>query len=153
MNHNIDKYITKRIADLNWQDKSLVEKSGLSKGQISKLKNGSIEKLSAETFYLLVTAFKDSFSTAISFTYPNLKDYKLKKYVQKNRNAFGSIMRELEVSVNSIEEISAKTGISEVRLSELYYRKGALEAFELILIEKAVGGKLGELFEKLYGKR
>lgn len=50
MIHQIDKYITKRLAELDWQDKILVEKSNISKGQISKQKNGSIEKLSAETF-------------------------------------------------------------------------------------------------------
>lgn len=152
MNHEISLYINARLLELKWQDKILSEKSGLSTGQISKLKNGSITRLSANAFYLLVTAFDDSFLKATSLTYPNLKDFKLKKYNPKERNAFGDIMKETEVSVNSIEEISAKTGISEVRLSELYYRKGALEAFELILIEKAVGKNPGELFIKLYGK-
>lgn len=61
-------------------------------------------------------------------------------------------MREYETSANLIEEISAKTGILEGRLSELYFRNGALEASELILIEKAINTKPGELFEELYGK-
>jgi len=152
MTHQIDKYITKRLAELNWQDKILVEKSTLSKSQISKLKNGSIEKLSAETFYLLIQAFGDKFSTAISIIYPHLQEKNIKKYQPKNRNIFGTLMNKYEISTNSLEEISAKTGISEIRLAELYFRKGALEAYELILIEKAIGKRSGELFEELYGK-
>ena len=152
MIHKIDKYIVKRLAELNWQDKELVEKSGISKGQISKLRNGTVEKLSAKSFYLLITAFGDSFSRAIPMIYPNLKNNKLKIFQPKRRNTFGSLMRKYEISENSIEEISAKTGITEIRLSELYFRQGALEAYELILIEKAVGKKSGELFEQLYAK-
>lgn len=152
MIHQIDKYITKRLAELDWQDKILVEKSNISKGQISKLKNGSIEKLYAETFYLLIKAFGDNFLTAIALIYPLLYETKLKEYKPKIRNNFGAIMRKYEISTNLIEEISAKTGIQENRLSELYFRNGALEASELILIEKAINKNPGELFEELYGK-
>lgn len=152
MIHQIDKYIIKKLAELDWQDKILVEKSTISKGQISKLKNGSIEKLSAETFYLVIKAFEDNFLTAIGLIYPHLYETKLKEYKPKNRNNFGVIMREYETSANLIEEISAITGILEGRLSELYFRKGALEAYELILIEKAINKRPGELFEELYGK-
>ena len=152
MIHKIDRYIIKRLADLEWQDKELVEKSALSKGQVSKLKNGSVEKLSAKTFYLIITAFGDNFSIAIPIVYPILKNINLKIFHPKRRNTFGSLMRKYEISENSIEELSAKTGIDEVRLSELYFRQGALEAYELILIEKAIVKKPGELFEQLYGK-
>lgn len=152
MIHQIDKYIVKRLEDLNWQDKELVEKSTISKGQISKLKNGSIEKLSAETFYLLVKAFGDEFATAITVVYPDLKNNKLKQYKPKDRNNFGVLMRQYETSSNTIEEIAAKTGIQELRLFELYFRKGGLQAHELLLIEKAIGKEAGELFEELYGE-
>jgi len=152
MKHQIDKYILKRLDELDWQDKELAEKSTISKGQISKLKNGSIEKLSAETFYLVVEAFGDKFLSAISLIYPRLKDHKLKKYQPKDRNVFGVLMSKYETTVNSIDEISAKTGIPEVRLHELYFRKGGLQAHELILIEKAIDKEAGELFEELYGK-
>lgn len=152
MTHQIDKYIIKRLKDLNWQDKELVEKSTISKGQISKLKNGSIEKLSAETFYLLVKAFGDEFAKALTVVYPHLKNYALNPYKPKDRNSFGVIMRKYETSSNTIEEIAAKTGIQEVRLFELYFRKGGLQAHELLLIEKAIGKEAGELFEELYGK-
>ncbi|MBH1959911.1 MAG: transcriptional regulator [Flavobacteriia bacterium] len=152
MTHQIDKYIIKRLGDLNWQDKELVEKSTISKGQISKLKNGSIEKLSAETFYLLVKAFGDEFTTAQTIVYPHLRNNKLKSYKPKDRNTFGLLMRQYETSNNTIEEIAAKTGIEEVRLFELYFRKGGLQAYELLLIEKAIGKEAGDLFEELYGK-
>ncbi len=150
MIHKIDKYIIRGLNQHNWQDKILVDKSGISKGQISKLKNGMIEKLSAETFYLLVNAFQDDFAIAIPLVYPSLKNYNLRKHNHKKRNTFGSMMYHYEQSKNTLEEIAAKTGISETRLSELYYRKGALEAYELIIIEKALGLKEGELFKKLY---
>lgn len=152
MIHQIDKYIIKRLQELNWQDKELVLKSTISKGQISKLKNGAIEKLSAETFYLLVKAFGDEFATALTVVYPDLKNNKLNPYKPKDRNSFGVLMRKYETSNNTIEEIAAKTGIQEVRLFELYFRNGGLQAHELILIEKAIDKKLGELFEELYGK-
>ena len=152
MIHQIDKYISKRLSELDWQDKILVEKSNISKGQISKLKNGSIEKLSAETFYLLIKAFGDDFATALIIVYPHLKNNILKQHKPKDRNAFGLLMKQYESSNNTIEEIAAKTGIQEVRLFELYFRKGGLQAHELLLIEKAIEKKPGELFEELYGK-
>lgn len=152
MTHQIDKYIIKRLKDLAWQDKDLVIKSTMSKGQISKLKNGSIDKLSAETFYLLVKAFGDELKTAQTIVYPDLKNKKLKPHTPKDRNSFGVLMGKYETSKNTIEEIAAKTGIEEVRLFELYFRKGGLQAHELLLIEKAIGKEAGELFEELYGK-
>jgi len=99
-----------------------------------------------------VKAFRDEFTTAITEVYPHLKNNKLKQYKPKDRNTFGVLMRQYETSSNTIEEIAAKTGISEVRLSELYFRKGGLQAHELLLIEKAIDKKPGELFEELYGK-
>lgn len=153
MKHKIDKYINKRLAELNWQDKMLVENSNISKGQISKLKNGSVEKLYAETLYLLIDAFGDNFEEATLIIYPTLKNNKLKKYTTKPRNSFGTIMSKYEKSSNSLEEISSKTGISEGRLSELYFRKGALEGYELILIEKAIAKRPGELFKEMFGNK
>lgn len=153
MIHQIDKYIIKRLQELSWQDKELALKSTISKGQISKLKKGSIEKLSAETFYLLVRAFGDEFATAQIIVYPQLKNNKLKQYKPKDRNSFGVLMRKYETSNNTIEEIAAKTDIPEGRLFELYFRRGGLEAYELLLIEKAIGKEPGDIFEELYGKQ
>lgn len=150
MQHHIDKYINKRLLELNWPDKNLVDKSRISKGQISKLKTRQVERLTAEVFYRIYTAFGDSCTKAIKTIYPDL-DLKLNKYTPKARNAFGKFMKQFETSDNSIEEISAKTGINENRLKDLYFRRASLEAYELLLIEKAVGKKQGELFGEVYG--
>lgn len=149
MLHHIDKYINKRLLELNWPDKNLVDKSRISKGQISKLKTGQVERLTAEVFYRIYTAFGDSCAKATKTVYPVL-DLKLNKFKPKIRNAFGKFMEQFETNKNSIEEISAKTGIDENRLKDLYFRRASLEAYELLLIEKAVGKKQGELFEEIY---
>jgi hypothetical protein len=35
-------------------------------------------------------------------------------------------------------------------LKDLYFRKAALEAYEFLLIEKAIGKKQGELFDEFF---
>lgn len=150
MKNNVDKYINKRLDELKWLDKTLVDKSRISKGQISKLKKGLIERLTAEVFYQIYSSFGDTCSKAAKSVYPQL-DLRLKKYKPKERNSFGRYMKQYEESVNSIEEIAAKTGIDENRLKDLYFRKAALEAYELLLIEKAIGKKQGELFKEYFG--
>lgn len=62
MKHSIDKYINNRLLDLKWPDKILTEKSGISKGQISKLKTGQVERLTAQVFFKVYTAFGDNCS-------------------------------------------------------------------------------------------
>lgn len=149
MLHNIAKYIVKRLDELKWQDKLLAEKTNISKGQISKLKNEPPDKLSAQTFYSIVKGFDDDIKMATKIVYPNLK-IKTIVYNPEKRNKFGNFMLQFESNKNLIEEIAYKTGIEENRLKELYYRKGSLEAYELILIENAIGKRSGELFEKFY---
>ncbi|WP_336833520.1 helix-turn-helix transcriptional regulator [Sphingobacterium siyangense] len=152
MNHSIDNYIKDKLQKLGWEDKNLVEKTGLSKGQISKLKNGHVERLTAEVFYKIYKAFGDSCEKATKVVYPDL-NLKLDKYISKARNEFGQFMSQFETIKNSTEEIAIKTGIDENRLKDLYYRKAALEAYELLLIEKAIGKKQGELFEEFFGNK
>lgn len=147
--HNIGSYITEKLAELKMQDKILVDKSGISKGQISKLKSGSVERLSAETFYLIVKAFDDKIDKAVKVIYPSL-NLDLNKEKTKTRNSFGKLMLQFETKINTLEQIAVRTGISTIRLTELYYRKGSPEAYELILIEKAIGVKSGVIFEQLY---
>lgn len=150
MKHRIHTYILQRLKELDWTDRKLVERSNISKGQISKLKNGEVEKLTAETYYKLYKALKNTASQAskIVFEKIEINDYKPVK-----RNKFGSFMLQFENSANSIDEISQKTGIKKTRLKELYFKKGALEAYELLLIEKAIGKEEGTIFEILYGNR
>lgn len=150
MDHKINKYIIDKLEELDWKDKELTKRSKISQGQISKLKKGLVKRLSAQTFYLITKLFNDTVSNSAKIVYPNQK-FILKKWIPKERNAFGNLMRGHEISKNSLEEISSKTGIKEARLHDLYFRKGALDAYELILIEKALGKKAGELFELLYG--
>jgi len=150
MNHQISDYISDRLTDLGWIDRILVQKSGLSKGQISKLKKGMVERLTAETFYKIYTAFGDSCSKAAKIVYPSL-NLKMKTFTPLKRTNFGRFMLQFEESKNLPEEISRKTGIEDERIKEIYFRKGALEAYELLLIEKAVGKGQGELFEGFYG--
>lgn len=147
--HKTADYIKSRLKKNNWSAIDLARNSKLSQGEISKILKGTRIGLSAKSFYYLYTAFKDSCSKATKEVYPEL-DFKLNKYIPKTRNNFGKLMLKFEESKNSLEEISIKTGIEKTRMTKLYYGKGSLEAFELLLIEKAVGKKQGELFELLY---
>lgn len=149
MNHNTDKYIKQKLEETKWESKQLAQKSDISPSQITRFKKGTIEKLYASNFYGLVMALEDTFKNASKIIYPNLK---LKVYKPKERNNFGVLMSNYETVINSLEEIAGKTGIEETRLSEIYYRNGAPEAWELLLIEMAVGEQPGALFEKLYGE-
>lgn len=149
MKHKIDIYIKNKLQELNLKDNQLADLSGISPSQISKFKNRQVSKLSAQAFYSIVTAFNDTLENAIKIVY-DVNKIKLNQYIKKDRNAFGTLMLQFENSKNSIQEISKKTGIKETRLNELYYRNGALEAYELILIEKAIGIRTGELFKKLF---
>lgn len=145
----IVEYVIYRLDSLNWTIKDLSNQSKISQGELSKILNRTRKGLKAKTFYNIYSAFGDSCSIATNFVFPNL-DLKLKIYRPKKRNEFGTFMQRYETSINTIEEISIKTGINENRTKDLYFRKGSLEAYELILIEKAVGKKKGELFSELF---
>lgn len=147
--HKTADYIITRLRKNNWSASDLARNSKLSQGEISKILKGTRKGLSAKSFYYLYTAFKDSCTKATKEVYPEF-DFKLNKYVPKTRNDFGKLMLKFEESKNSLEEISIKTGIEKTRMTELYHGKGALEAFELLLIEKAIGKKQGELFGEMF---
>ncbi|SKC10660.1 hypothetical protein SAMN05660841_04272 [Sphingobacterium nematocida] len=147
--HSIANYINNRLESLNWTVADLAVKSTISQGEISKILTGARKGLKADVFYKIYTAFGDSCVKASKIVYADL-DLKLQKYKPKERNTFGTFMEQFETTVNSLEEISVKTGIDENRLKDLYFRKGSLEAYEMLLIEKAIGKKPGELFANLY---
>jgi len=149
ISHHIGLYIEQNLKAKKWEAKDLASISGLSASDISKYRSGTVAKLKAEIFYKIYKAFGDSCEKATKVVYPDL-NLKLDKYIPKARNEFGQFMSQFETIENSIEEIATKTGIDENRLKDLYYRKAALEAFELLLIEKAVGKKQGKLFEDFY---
>lgn len=150
--HRIDKYIDLKTRELDITDKVLSLKSDISQGQISKLRNGKVPKLSARTFYKLVMAIDGKFDEAESIIFPELKNIKLKKIQHKKRNEFGAFMRQFEVESNTPRMLVKLLGISEERFFELYYRNGSLEAKELLLIEKAIGKQKGELFHLFFSK-
>ena len=150
MKHYIDIYINLKLKELKVLDIELSDKANMSKGQISKLKNGLTNRLTAKTYYSIIKAFNDTVSNSTKIVYPN-QNFEMKSWQPKKRNSFGAYLLQFEISKNSVEEIAAKTGINETRINELYFKNGALEAYELILIEKALGLKSGELFEKVYG--
>ena len=149
MTHKIEIYIKNKLQELNLKDKQLADLSGISPGQISKLKNGQVSKLSAQAFYTIVTAFNDTLENAIKIVY-DVNKIKLNQYIQKERNPFGTLMLQFENSKNSLQEISQRTGIKETRLTEAYYRNGSLDAYEILLIEKVIGLKTGDLFKKMF---
>lgn len=149
--HHIDYYIKDRLDTHGWKSKDLVDISGLSKGEISKLASGQRSALSARIFFLLYMAFNDTCEDAQKIVYPDL-DLSLNIVQEKPRNPFGLHMKSYEEIKNTIEIISVKTGIQLSRMRDLYYKTGAPEAYEIILIEKAVGQKPGEIFRQIYGK-
>lgn len=150
-NHNLKKYINDNLVLKKWEAIDLAKASQVNPSDISKYRRGTVQKLKADVFYKIYTGFGDSCSRATKMVYPHL-NLRLNKYTPETRNTFGKFIQQFEESKNSIEEIAAKTGISETRLRNLYFGKGSPEAFELLLIEKALGLKQGELFERLYGE-
>lgn len=151
--HKISDYIKSRMDKMGWsEDKILADKSKISAAEISRLKNDYRDGLSPITFIKLVKAFGDSIKEATTIIYPDL-DLTLGKYVPPKRNVFGSLMTEYEVSENSPEQVAAKTGIPLKRIKLIYLRTGSPEAYELLLIEKAVGEESGFLFEKYLQKK
>jgi len=150
MKHYIHIYINQKLKELKILDTELSDSANVSKGQISKLKHGLTDRLTAKTYYSIIKAFNESFAEAEKIVFPRIS-LNLLKFEGAKRNSFGKMMQTFEVKVNSIEEIAHKTNIDLNRLKSLYYRKSSPEAYELILIEKALGKKSGELFEVLYG--
>lgn len=151
ISHHIGLYIEQNLKTKKWEAKDLASISGLSNSDISKYRSGIVAKLKAEVFYKVYKAFGDSCLKATKVVYPDL-NLELDKYVPKARNEFGQFMSQFETIKNSPEEIATKTRLDENRLKDLYFRKAALEAYEFLLIEKAVGKKQGELFDEFFGK-
>ncbi|MDM1384269.1 transcriptional regulator [Myroides marinus] len=144
--HKIGDYIEFKKRISGFTEEFLAMQTDLSQSHINKLKNGNVPKLSALTFYKIVTVFGGDFKEAIKIVFPDFPNNILKKVPQKKRNQFGTFMLKFENVTNTPKIISIKTGIPEARILDLFFRNGSLEAFELLLIEKAIGKKPGELF-------
>lgn len=109
--------------------------------------------LNRTSFYIAIAFCDSREKTIINQKQMTLPTNSTNNYKLKERNAFGKFILKFGTCVNSIEEISVKIGIDDNRLKDLYPLRGLLEAYELLLIEKAVGKKQGELFEEIYSQK
>src|SRR5690606_39914961 len=106
-----------------WSPTYFAKKIKVSQGEISKILNKERQGLKADVFYKIYTGFGESCTKATKEVYPDL-NLKLNKYTPETRNTFGKFIQQFEESKNSIEEIAAKTGITETRLRNLYFEIG-----------------------------
>lgn len=153
--HNVleklSRYIILKKKELGLSNDGLAKACKISNGEISKLINMERQSISPKTFYLLYTGVNDNFSNIFDFVYEGY-DFSLNKYIPKKRSKLGHIIMKYETQQNNIEEVSAKTGIPNTRLKNLYYNEIAFTTEEIILIEMSLKLKGGKIFEELYGK-
>lgn len=145
---NFSKYVEKRRKHLNVSKQEFAEISKVSTGEISKIININKKGVSLHSFYNIAVNSGDTIANARDSVYSH-RTFKLKIPVQRNRTQFGTYLtKNIEVEgKNTFEVILAKTGISESRLTEIYYKNGAPDPYEFLLIEKAVGKKPGEMMK------
>ena len=156
---NFCAYVLSRKLLLGLSNEGFGKKVNISKGEISKILSKKRQGVSLTSFYLIAVNSGDTIENARDYVYPhrkfNLKKVKIDTKEKKSINKFGLYMKEnfdsdtIEYSAgkNSFETIHQKTGIEEKRLKDIYYKTGAPEPFEFLLIEKAVGKKPGEMMK------
>lgn len=147
---SFSQYVKLKKETLGISNEKLGLRTGVLSGEISKIIKKDRKTISAHNFYKIIVNSGDSIANAITSIYPH-PDLTLKAYLPKSRTSFGEFMRQEIEGPNHFEEIAGKTGIEESRLREIYFRTGSPEPYELLLIEKAVGKKTGELFEMYFG--
>lgn len=128
-------------------------KCGISKSNISKIMTDQRQGVSAKNFYLIYKGVGHTCAHAMRMVYPDLKLVNI-KYTVPERNEFGNLMLQFEsgIDANSPNILAQRTGISNQRMTDLYFKNGAAQAYELLLIEHAIGKRSGELFEMLYSE-
>lgn len=156
---NFKTYLLSRIYSLKLTKEKFAKKVGISKGEISKILSDERQGISLKSFYFIAVNSADTIENARNSVYPhrnfNLKPLKVETKNKNSRNKFGSYMKEnfetdsIEYvpGKNSFEIVQQKTGITEKRLKEIYFKTGAAEPYEFLLIEKAVGEKPGEMMK------
>ncbi|MFM9402728.1 hypothetical protein ACKLNQ_12415 [Myroides odoratimimus] len=153
---NLAKYLAYEKKKDGLINKVIGSKCNISVGEVSKVLNCARDGVKAKTFYNIYKAFGNglSFETFVFAIYPSLQNYDEKKAKilteNKKRNPFGLFMFQFEEVENTLDIIASKTSITEVRLKQLYFGQGSVEAFELLLIENALEMKMGELFLKYF---
>ncbi|SKC11140.1 hypothetical protein SAMN05660841_04308 [Sphingobacterium nematocida] len=157
-------YVLSRKQHLGLSNEAFGKTVNISKGEISKIITKKRQGVSLHSFYNIAINSGDTIENARKSVYPhrnfNLKKVKTDKKDTNSRNKFGSYMKEnfetdgVEYipSKNSFDIIQQKTGITEKRLKEIYFKTGAPEPYEFLLIEKAVGKKAGEMMKEYLEK-
>jgi len=145
---NFSKYVEERRQNLNISKQDFAEITKVSTGEISKIININKKRVSLQSFYNIAINSGDTISNARDFVYSH-RTFELKIPVLRNRTQFGAYLaKNIEVEgKNTFEIILAKTDIPESRLTEIYYKNGAPDPYEFLLIEKAVGKKPGEMMK------
>ena len=156
---NFSKYLKAKKRHFNLSNEALGLKLGVSEGEVSKIITNKRKKVSLRTFYLVAINSGDSIEKARDYVYPH-RDFTLNKIdpntnSENSRSKFGAYMEEnfetdsikYVPGKHSFEIIQQKTGITEKRLKEIYFKTGAPEPFEFLLIEKAVGKKPGVMMK------
>lgn len=156
---NFCTYVLSRKKHLGLSNEAFGKTVNISKGEISKILTKKRQGVSLYSFYRVAINSGDTIENARKSVYPhrnfNLKKVKADKKDTNSRNKFGSYMKEkfetdsIEYvpGKNSFKIIQQKTGISEKRLKEIYFKTGAPEPYEFLLIEKVVGKKTGEMMK------
>ncbi|MHC5202129.1 hypothetical protein [Myroides sp. LJL119] len=152
---NVSIYILKQKQDNSLSNVRLSDLLGVNASSITKILQGKKQGVKASFFYNLYKSFNVNFVSLAEVIYPGIlsDDYpgKIPVMVERKRNDFGKFMMKFESTKTKTRNLSELTGIDVIRLDNLYYSDASLQAYELILIEKAIGKKPGELFELYFG--
>lgn len=147
---NFGNYVLSRKLSLGLPNKEFASLTDMTGGEISKIINKKKKSVSVHSFHKIAILSGDIIENVIKavYTHRNL-ELKTGEEIEERSN-FGIFMRnEIEVEgENGFDFILKKTGIEKKRLTDIYYNGGSPEPYELILIEKATGKKMGELIEK-----
>lgn len=151
---NFSKYVEKRRLHLNISKQQFAEISKVSTGEITKIINLNKKGVSLQSFYNITINSGDTIANARDSVYSH-RTFELKIPVLRNRTQFGNYLaKNIEVEgKNTFEIIQAKTNISESRLTEIYYKNGAPDPYEFLLIEMAVEKKPGEMMKDYIEKQ
>jgi len=142
---NFANYVKSRKELLALSNKAFSQIVGVSDGEISKIINQKKKSVSLYSFYNIALKSGDTIENVRDFVYKQRNLNIQKVFKLESRTNFGLFMRDSFEGENTFEIIQAKTGINKQRLSDLYFKTSAPEPYELLLIEKAVGKKVGEM--------
>ncbi|MET3606926.1 transcriptional regulator with XRE-family HTH domain [Mucilaginibacter rubeus] len=128
-------------------------KTGIPTSELSRIRNGEIRAIAAFKFYLIALAIDTPINLFIENAYKNLRLANIKgskSIIDGSKlTSLGAILRPYEET--TLASIAFKTGIALKRLKDLSRKNSSIVlAYELFLIEMAIGEKPGFLFSKLF---